>query len=83
MILQGDKDDIVPQADVERLVEKMVAQNFTNLEYELFRGADHYFRNQLDDFEQTVSSYLHRQMSMFMSNRQSTVNKKRRQLVGE
>ncbi|TAF77115.1 MAG: alpha/beta fold hydrolase [Alphaproteobacteria bacterium] len=78
LILQGDKDDIVQEKDVSRLVTKLHQQNFTNIDYQMFTGADHYFRNQLDQFEQTISDYLNNQMLEFITKRQPIVGKKRR-----
>lgn len=78
LILQGDKDDIVQEKDVSRLVTKLHQQNFTNVDYQMFTGADHYFRNQLDQFEQSISDYLNNQMLEFISKRQPMVGKKRR-----
>lgn len=70
LIVQGDKDDIVTEPDVAKLVERLHSQNFTGVDYEMFSGADHYFRNQLDDLEQSVSDYIQEQMQAFMANRQ-------------
>ncbi len=80
LILQGDKDDIVSEPDVAKLVEKIQSQNYSQVGYEMFAGADHYFRNSLDEFEATAQSYIKNRMQDFMENRQPTVNKKRRQL---
>lgn len=82
-ILQGDRDDIVSEPDVRKLVEKLRNQHSSGIEYEHFAGADHYFRNQLDDLEQRVSGYISGRMGEFLNSRLASANKKRRLLPDE
>jgi uncharacterized protein len=80
LVLQGDKDDIVNERDVARLVEKIQTQNYARVSYEMFAGADHYFRNSLDAFELAAAEYIRSRMIDFNASRQPAQNKKRRQL---
>lgn len=80
LVLQGDKDDIVNEPDVARLVEKIQTQNYSKIQYEMFPGADHYFRICLDEFETAAAEYIRSRMTDFNANRQPVQNKKRRQL---
>ncbi len=80
LVLQGDKDDIVSEPDVARLVEKIQTQNYSKVKYEMFPGADHYFRICLDEFENAAAEYIRSRMTDFNANRQPVQNKKRRQL---
>ncbi len=83
LILQGNKDDIVSEQDVTKLVSKLHSQNAQGIEYQIFDGSDHYFRNQLDTFETQVTEYIARSMETFMENRQPGQNKKRRLVSGQ
>jgi hypothetical protein len=50
------------------------------VQYNKFTGADHYFRNQLDDVEQVTTDFIHRKMQEYLDSRQPMIGKKRRQL---
>ncbi len=83
LILQGDRDDIVNAPDVGKLVGKLHSNHSNGVEYELFTGADHYFRNSLDEFEQRTSDYIARRMEDFMESRNAVGVKKKRLLPRE
>lgn len=80
LILQGDKDDIVKEEDVSRLAEKIRGQNYAQVQYKVFGGADHYFRNSLDELETTMTSYVAERMRAFEEARRAMPSRKRRQL---
>lgn len=80
LILQGDKDDIVNESDVSRLADRIRTQHNMKITYKKFEGADHYFRNQLNDLENTTTEFINEKLHEYMENRQPVINKKRRQL---
>jgi alpha/beta superfamily hydrolase len=80
LVLQGDKDDIVNEPDVARISERLRTHHHMRVQYNKFTGADHYFRNQLDDVEQVTTDFIHRKMQEYLDSRQPMIGKKRRQL---
>lgn len=79
-IAQGDKDDIVKHEDVSRLVEKLKAQKYSAIEYQLFPGADHYFRSTPDALDKALNGYIAQRMENFEQSRRVRPDRKRRQL---
>ena len=59
LIIQGNRDDIVPEPHVAKLVEKLQAQKGIDIDYRVIDGANHFFK---DDVE-TVVSYMHDHMN--------------------
>lgn len=79
IMIHGDRDEIVPEESVEKLVNKTVTQKGRKIAYHLVQGADHYFRNQLDELNQVMADYLATRSDELTGRRQPP-DKKRRQL---
>jgi hypothetical protein len=79
LIIQGDKDEIVPEEAVQKLVRKVVTQKGKSIDYKVVNGADHYFRNNLDELNGLLDDYLAFRAEEFSGRRQPP-DKKRRQL---
>ena len=60
LILQGDKDEIVPEESVSKLVAKLQAQKGIQMDYRVIDGTNHYFSNRLETMRQHVSDYVDR-----------------------
>ena len=58
LIVQGDKDQVVPEEDVYNLYEKLERQRHSEVEYSLISGADHFFREQLDELKNVITKYV-------------------------
>lgn len=58
LILQGNQDSIVAETDVSKLVDKLSRQKHTEIEYQVIAGADHFFRNRLDELNLHLDSYI-------------------------
>ncbi|MGH6948669.1 MAG: alpha/beta hydrolase [Kiloniellales bacterium] len=58
LMVQGDRDNIVPHASVEKLVEKLTKQRDIKIDYRLIKGADHFFREHLEELNSAVERYL-------------------------
>ena len=76
----GDKDDIVKKEDVDKFAEKLKNQKYAQIEYRVFEGADHYYRNAQDELETTMSRYIEGRMNALAETRRLRPDKKRRQL---
>jgi len=80
LITMGDRDEIVSEEAVGKLAKKLAGQKGANLEYKIIKGADHYYRNNLDALNMIVEDYIARRMADFTLNRKVRPDRKRRQL---
>ena len=62
MVIQGDQDSIVAENDVAKLVEKLGRQKNTEIDYEVIMGADHFFRNRLDELNLNLDGYIKKRL---------------------
>ena len=60
MIVQGDKDDVVPHEAVAKLVQKLSNQRDIKIDYKIIKGANHFFTDHLDQLKNVVDEYLNR-----------------------
>jgi len=58
LILQGDKDDVVPEASVQKLVNKLSQQRDITVDYRIVQAANHFFTNKLDEMNENIADYL-------------------------
>lgn len=80
LITQGDKDDIVTEESVSKLAAKLSTQKGANVSYRVVNGADHYYRNNLDELNTIMDEYIKNRMSDFVQKRKVRPDRKRRQL---
>lgn len=58
LIVHGDKDMVVPQKDVNTLVEKLKTQKGIVIDQQVIPGANHFFDGKLEPLMESVTSYL-------------------------
>ena len=58
LIIHGDKDEVVPQAAVSKLVTKLSHQKDIRIDHRVVPGASHFFVNRTDDLAVQVDDYL-------------------------
>lgn len=58
LIVQGDQDDISKESDSAKLAEKLAAREGAEINYQMIHGADHFFRDQMDEFESIVDQHI-------------------------
>ncbi len=58
ILVHGTEDDVVPIPDVDKLAAKLQAQKGITVEYELIKGAGHFFEGQMDEMTKTAAGYL-------------------------
>ena len=58
MVIHGDQDEIVPQASVVKLVEKLNSQRNLEIDYRIIPGADHLFYDHLEKLGHHIDDYL-------------------------
>jgi len=58
LIVLGDRDQLVPQEAVQKLVNKLMHQRDIQIAHRLVPGADHFFQNQLEPLAAAVDEYI-------------------------
>jgi alpha/beta superfamily hydrolase len=58
LIIQGDKDDVSKESDTAKVVDKLDLREEAEIGYEVIHGADHFFREQMEEFEEIVDQYV-------------------------
>ncbi|ANK83436.1 MAG: alpha/beta hydrolase [Rhizobiales bacterium NRL2] len=58
LIIHGTDDDLVPEPDVRKLVDKLKSQKGIVIDYEKIAGASHFYENELDEVDGLVGRYV-------------------------
>lgn len=58
LIIQGNQDSIVNEDSVMQLADKLSKQKNIKVSYKSIDGADHFFRNKINDLEEIVSEHI-------------------------
>jgi len=58
LIIHGDADELVPEASVRKLVDKLNLQKGVSIDYRVFAGADHVFAEHADKVAEGVENYV-------------------------
>ncbi len=58
MVIQGDQDDISKEADTLKVVDKLSSREEADIDYQIVEGADHFFRNELEEFVSIIDEYV-------------------------
>lgn len=62
LIVQGDKDEIVPAEASKKLSDKLQAQRAITIEYELIKGANHFFEGKLEEMALAADKYMEKRL---------------------
>ncbi len=62
LFLHGTKDQVVPEADVQKLVDRLNAQKGIKITYQKVEGANHFFDNHAAEVVDAVEIYVQRRM---------------------
>jgi uncharacterized protein len=63
LVIQGDLDTIVPKDAALRLANRLSSQRGINVDFQLIKGADHFFKNNLNDISRYVAEYVQKAMA--------------------
>ena len=58
LVVHGTQDDIVPQEGVTALVDRLVAQEKVDIDYQQIDGANHFFTDRIDQLVGSVHDHL-------------------------
>jgi alpha/beta superfamily hydrolase len=73
LVLQGDLDSIVSEDAVSEFVDKTAKNKNTKIDYCVIPGADHFFRDKLEEFGKIVDNYI---KNVFIEGRQNSEENK-------
>ena len=62
LITHGEHDDIVPQNSVTELIAKLAKQKDVIIDFQVLKGATHFYNDHLEELEQTTTTYLDRRI---------------------
>src|SRR5579871_4377267 len=58
LMINGDRDRVVPPSSVKTLVDKLKTQKGIVVSHEVIAGANHFFEDKIDDLDEEVEDYL-------------------------
>jgi len=58
LIIQGDRDQLVPTEAVQKLINKLMHQRDIQIDHRIVQGADHFFAGQLEELGGLVEEYV-------------------------
>ena len=78
LVLQGDQDSIVPESEITSLVKKIPKQRHIEIDYQVIKGADHFFRTRIDELNEKVNDYIRERLDTHKPTK-AKIDKRRRQ----
>jgi dienelactone hydrolase len=69
LILNGDKDRVVPTASVADMAAKVKVQKGIKITHEVVPGANHFFENKTEELGNIVGAYVDERMIQFEKDR--------------
>ncbi|WP_022727161.1 alpha/beta hydrolase [Fodinicurvata sediminis] len=60
LVVQGTTDEIVPEASVKKLVDKLSHQRDISIEHSVVEGANHFFQGHLERLDSITEDYIAR-----------------------
>ncbi len=64
LILHGERDELVPEAAVAKLADKLTHQRNITIDYRVIGGANHFFNDHIEEFSGHVRDYLSLRLSL-------------------
>ncbi|MEM7617623.1 MAG: alpha/beta hydrolase [Pseudomonadota bacterium] len=83
LIIQGDQDSIVDEAVVEKFAKRIGKSKAISVDYKLIQGADHFFRDNIEKFCNTIDEYIDRRLSDNQVTKKVSNDRRRRKLPTE
>ncbi len=71
LMINGDKDRVVPSASVAELSTKLKTQRGIKIDHEVIPGANHFFQDKLDDLSSVVGSYVDMRLAKDAEDREA------------
>lgn len=64
LLIHGDNDKVVPQKDVQNLVDKLKTQKGIVIDHETIPGANHFFENSVEELMLRCGTYLDKRLGV-------------------
>jgi len=64
LVIQGTKDEITKEADSAKLAEKLLNRDGAEVIYNAVNGADHFFKDHMNEFETFIDNYIKGRLSL-------------------
>jgi alpha/beta superfamily hydrolase len=64
LMVHGSKDQVVPEADVQKLIDRLRAQKGIKIDYESIEGANHFFDKHEGEVVEAVKDYVSKAMGI-------------------
>jgi uncharacterized protein len=77
LMVNGDKDRVVPTASVSELCGKLKTQRGIKIDHEIIAGANHFFEDRTDELQDVVGSYLDMRLAKAVKDRESQKEKEK------
>ena len=77
LMINGDKDRVVPTQSVADLSAKLKTQRGIKIDHEVVPGANHFFENKTDELEGVVGTYLDMRLAKDAKDRETRKEKER------
>ena len=58
LVIQGTSDEITKESDSAKLAEKLAAREGVDVAYKAIHGADHFFKNHIKEFDETIDQHI-------------------------
>lgn len=71
LMVNGDKDRVVPSASVAELTAKLKTQRGIKIDHEVIPGANHFFEDKTEDLEKVVGGYLDMRLAKAIQDREA------------
>ena len=62
LVIHGDRDELVPEPSVAKLVSKLAHQRNLEIDYRVIPGANHFYHDNMEDLDWHISDYLSKVM---------------------
>jgi alpha/beta superfamily hydrolase len=77
LMINGDKDRVVPSNSVAELAAKLKTQRGIKIDHEIVPGANHFFENKIDDLQDVVGGYLDMRLAKAEKEREKEKERER------
>ena len=68
LVVAGDQDSVVTEESIIEFVEKIAKHKKNKIEYHAIYGADHFFREKINELNKIVNEYISSQLSVDSDN---------------
>lgn len=58
LVMQGNQDSIVKELEVANFLSSLVVQKGVTIDYQMVPGADHFFREHMDELKSQITHYI-------------------------